>query len=387
LEYPYPEVIDYIDYLITNSTPLTPLWNIENIKLGKKPKWNYIDGCMIKALLDLYDVTKNQKYFDFAESYIDAYVMDDGSLLGYQIEIYDIDSINEGKVLFRLFDATGKEKYRKALDLLYHQIQTHPRTPQGSLWHKKTYPNQVWLDGLYMAQPFYIEYENRFNNHTNYGDIFHQFSQVFKFMKDETTGLYFHGFDESRAMFWAHPKTGLSKHFWLRALGWFAMAMVDVIELTDKKVGSQALPIMIDSFHNLIDSILAYQDAESGMWYQVIDKPEYPGNYLETSGSAIMSYCILKAVRIGLLPLKYQAHGLKAFQGICDRYLQMGPQGLVLGGICLMAGLGGPNNRDGSVEYYLSEPIVENDAKGVGPFLFAYGEVVQIQLKDHQQHI
>jgi len=376
LYYPHPEVLDYIDYLIENSTPLAPLWNIENIKLGKKPKWNYIDGCMIKALLDLSNITKDKKYFDFAEHYIDAYVGDDGSLLGYERDIYDIDSVNEGKVLFTLFDATGKPKYRKALDLLYQQITTQPRTKEGNFWHKKVYPNQVWLDGLYMAQPFYLEYENRYNQHRGYEDIFHQFQNVFRLMKDSQTGLYYHGYDESRSMFWADPKTGLSQNFWLRSLGWFAMALVDVLELAEPNIATKEISQLKQEYKALVDSVIRYQDSDTGLWYQVIDKPQHPGNYLETSGSAIFSYCILKAVRLGILPQEYRTLGLKAFEGICNRYLKTTPKGLVLGGICLMAGLGGPDKRDGSVEYYLSEPIVENDAKGVGPFLFAYGEVL-----------
>ena len=298
---------------------------------------------MILALLEIYNATGEKKYYEFADAFIDHRVQEDGTITKYSVEEYNIDNVNAGKTLFALYALNGKEKYRKAIDLIYSQVETQPRTEEGNFWHKKIYPNQVWLDGMYMGQPFYMEYETKFDDKKHYDDIFHQFANVVKYMRDPKTGLYYHGYDASKKAFWCNKETGLSQNFWLRAL---------------------------------IDSMLKFQD-ESGMWYQLPALGGQEPNYLETSGSAIMAYSLLKGVRLGFLPESYRAYGLKAFQGICDRYLKEKDGHLSLGGICLVAGLGPEDNRrrDGSFEYYMSEPIVEDDAKGVGPLLLAYTEM------------
>jgi len=365
----------YFDQLIKESSPTTPSWNMEKILLGKTNKWNYIDGCMIKAIIELYHITDLEKYLSFADEFIDFYVTDEGSIKTYSIDEYNIDQINEGKVLFDLYELTGKEKYRKAIDTLYMQIKTHPRTNEGNFWHKNIYPHQVWLDGLYMGQPFYMAYETKFNGFKKYKDIFTQFINVEKNMKDSETGLYYHAYDSSKTMFWCNPKTGLSQNFWGRALGWFLMALIDVIEIMDEQMFFEYKYLM-DMFKDLVDALINVQ-SPSGMWYQVVDKPETEGNYLETSASAIMAYGILKGVRLDVLPERYKEYGLKAFDDICNRYLSEDNGRLSLGGICLVAGLGGPNKRDGSVSYYLSEPIVKDDAKGVAPFLMCFNEIMR----------
>ena len=192
----------YIDELLEKSTPDRPIWNIEKILQGLKSTWNYIDGCMIKAILEMYAITKDEKYFRFADNFIDCKVREDGSIEGYSVEELNIDNVNAGKTLFELYDLTGKEKYRKAIDLVYSQIEQMPRTGEGNFWHKNIYPNQVWLDGLYMCQPFYMEYETRFHEKKNYDDIFRQFFNVVEHMRDPKTGLYYHAYDSSRKMFW-----------------------------------------------------------------------------------------------------------------------------------------------------------------------------------------
>ena len=217
-----PVIEQYIDELIERSTLDVPVWNIEKAKNGLKAGWNYIDGCMILALLETYNTTGEKKYLDFADAFIDHRVQEDGTIAGYSVEEYNIDNVNAGKTLFQLYDITGKEKYKKAIDLIYSQIKGQPRTEEGNFWHKKIYPNQVWLDGLYMGQPFYMEYETRFNNREHYADIFSQFANVVKYMRDEETGLYYHGYDASKSIFWCDKETGLSKNFWLRALGWYS---------------------------------------------------------------------------------------------------------------------------------------------------------------------
>ncbi len=364
----------YIEELMEKSTPDRPIWNIEKILQGAKSTWNYIDGCMIKAILEMYVITKNEKYFQFADAFIDAKVREDGTIEGYDVKELNIDNVNAGKTLFELYDLTGKEKYRKAIDLIYSQIQLMPRTNEGSFWHKNIYPNQVWLDGLYMCQPFYMEYETRFNDNKNYDDIYNQFFLVVKNMRDERTGLYYHAFDYSREMFWCDKVTGLSSNYWLRALGWYAMAMLDTLDKADSSV-SEPYEKLKKIFVDFMDAMLRYQD-ESGMWYQVVNLGGMDRNYLETSGSSIMAYALLKGVRLGFLPESYAEYGKKAFDGICKNKLSSDENGeLHLDGICLVAGLGGKDKRDGTYGYYISEPIVKDDAKGVGPFLLAYTEM------------
>ena len=367
----------YVDYLIAGSTAEAPLWNIEKVRSGKPNKWNYIDGCMITACLSLYKTTGDEKFLDFSKKFLDYFVKDNGVIETYDPAEYNLDNVNQGKNLFTLYDLTGNQRYRDAIETIRGQLETQPRTKEGNFWHKKIYPNQVWLDGMYMGQPFYMEYETKFDDKKHYDDIFHQFANVVKYMRDPETGLYYHGYDASKKAFWCDKETGLSQNFWLRALGWYSMALLDTLSKCEPGEEYKAeYDNLKKVFVDLIDSMLKFQD-ESGMWYQLPALGGREPNYLETSGSAIMAYSLLKGVRLGFLPESYRAYGLKAFQGICDRYLKEKDGHLSLGGICLVAGLGPEDNRrrDGSFEYYMSEPIVEDDAKGVGPLLLAYTEM------------
>ena len=367
----------YIDELVEKSTVDVPAWNIEKALEGKAVGWNYIDGCMILALLEIYQTTGEEKYYEFANAFIDHRVREDGSISGYSVDEYNLDNVNAGKTLFALYDINGKEKYRRAIDLIYSQVQTQPRTAEGNFWHKKIYPNQVWLDGMYMAQPFYMEYETRFNGKKNYEDIFGQFHNVIEHMRDPKTGLYYHGYDASRTVFWCDKETGLSQNFWLRALGWYSMALLDTLDKCEVcRECEKEYEYLKQAFVDLTDSMLKLQN-ESGLWYQLPALGGKEPNYLETSGSAIMAYSLLKGVRLGFLPEDYRVYGLKAFRGICNAYLKEKNGQLSLGGICLVAGLGPADNprRDGSFAYYVSEPVVEDDAKGVGPLLLAYTEM------------
>ena len=373
----YQKIDKYIDRLITLSKPEAPFWNIEAIRQGKPPHWNYIDGCMITSLLTIGNITGDAKYFDFAEKFIDYYVQDDGSIFGYDKRKYNLDDINEGRVLFELYQKTNKEKYRLAIEKQYDQIKEQPRTETGNFWHKQIYPHQIWLDGIYMAQVFSAMYAKYYLN-GDYSDIINQIKNVEKYMKDEKTGLYYHGFDASKSIFWADKETGLSKNFWLRSIGWFAVAMADIIELA----GTAACAEIVRIFAQLMADICAFRDEASGMYWQVVDQPEREGNYLETSGSAMIAYAMLKGARLGVLDAGYAELGKATFDGICEKYLDVNDNDeLNLGGICLVAGLGPENNtrRDGSYEYYISEPIVENDAKGVAPFVLCYTEILQLR--------
>ena len=374
----YTKILNYIETLM-ESKPELPLWNIESIKQGKKPAWNYIDGCMISSLIELYKTTKEQKYIDFVLNFVDYYVFDNGNILGYDPTKFSTDDVCESRILFDLYDLTKNEKYNKAIELTYSQVKNHPRTKEGNFWHKKIYPNQVWLDGLYMMQPFYTRYMTRYGN-KDYSDIVSQFKNVRKLMFDEDKKLYYHGYDSSKSMFWANKETGVSKNFWLRSIGWFTVGLIDVYDYMDES--SCFKEEIKELFIETIEGILMYQDNESKMFFQLPDKKDVKGNYLETSGSAMIAYALLKGSRLGVLPSLYSQKGKEIFDGICAKYLSFNDDGkLNLGGICLVAGLGPENNlrRDGSVEYYLSEPIVENDAKGVGPFIMAFTELIKLK--------
>ena len=370
------QVIDeYVSYLIDNSDAAHPMWNIEKIRSGKPNRWNYIDGCMITALLRMYEITGIRKYLDFSDGFVSAFVNEDGTVGTYSVDEYNLDNVRPACNLFTLYDLTGKEKYRKAMDTVRSQLDTMPRTNEGNFWHKKIYPYQVWLDGMYMAQPFYVEYEKRFNKMSGCIDSYKQFQNVRRLMRDEETGLYYHGYDESREMYWADKETGCSPNFWLRATGWFMASLVDTAEAMGEQLYNEYRTLQ-DMLKELADSLLKYMDKESHMFYQVIDKKDAQGNYLETSGSALIAYALLKGVRLGYLPKRYADIAEEIFYGITDRYLSKNEDGTPkLGGICLVAGLGGEQHRDGSLEYYFSEPVVENDAKGTAPLLLAYTEL------------
>lgn len=370
----YAQIDKYIDRLMEGSTPDKPLWNIESIRDGKPPHWNYIDGCMITALMCAAEITGEKKYSDFAENFIDWYVHEDGTITGYKVENYNLDDINEGRVLFDLYKMTGKEKYKKAIDLIKTQIDNQPRTNTGNFWHKKIYPDQIWLDGLYMAQVFYTLYQKNFGG-KDYSDIVNQFKKVRELMFDEEKKLYYHACDTSKKMFWADKETGCSKGFWLRSIGWFSVSLIDNIDFIDDEAAKADL---IKIFAETMDGIAQYADPETGMFYQVVDCGDREGNYLETSGSSMMAYAMMKGARLGVIDKKYAAFGKKTFDGICKKYLSISDEGeLNLGGICLVAGLGPDTkpHRDGTFEYYISEPVVDNDAKGVAPFVLAYTEI------------
>ncbi len=373
------EIIDkYIDKLMT-SEPDKPLWNIEAIKLGKKPSWNYIDGCMTASLIELYKTKGDKKYLDFVIKFVDYYVREDGTIFGYDPKKYSTDDLSESKILFDLYEYTKNEKYKKAMELAHSQILTHPRTKEGNFWHKKIYPNQVWLDGLYMAQVFYTRYQTIYGG-KDYADIVKQFKNVREIMYDPKAKLYYHGYDSSKTMFWADKETGLSKNFWLRAIGWYTVALVDVLDYMDQQMYDEYATIKA-ILKETVDGILQYQDKDSKMFWQVVNYPGREGNYLETSGSAMIAYALLKGARLEVLPERYREIGKGIFEGICKKYLSANENGdLNLGGICLVAGLGPDKDRrrDGTYEYYISEPVVENDAKGVGPLVMAYTEMIKL---------
>lgn len=369
----YSRIDAYVLRLIEESTPERTAWNLEKIREGKKVEWNYIDGCMLTALMEMTSITGDERYAAFAEKVIDHFVQEDGSILTLKPEKANLDDINEGRVLFELYKKTGTEKYRLAADRLMEQVKAQPRTWEGNFWHKAIYPDQVWLDGIYMAQPFYALYVKNFGD-GDFSDIVKQIKTVYLRMRSKEKGLYFHGYDASKKAFWADPETGCSQNFWLRSLGWFAVALADLADILPE---GESRDELTGIFKELMEHMIEYADPETGLYWQVPDQQGREGNYLETSGSAMMAYAMLKGARLGILPEKFAGQGEKTFNGIIDRYLTFTETGLNLGGICLVAGLGPENNRrrDGSYAYYISEPVVENDAKGVAPFVLAYTEI------------
>ncbi len=375
----YEEISTYVHQLIAQSSPERTAWNVERIRQGLPANWNYIDGCMMTALLSLSEITGDPAFADFTESFIDSFVDERGLIRTYDGEKHTLDDINEGRVLIPLYDKTGKEKYRLAANLLYRTLQTQPRTPEGNYWHKLIYPNQVWLDGVYMAMPFLALYELRFGE-GDLSDLTSQLRVIQRRMRDPRTGLYYHGYDATKKAFWANPETGCSAHFWLRALGWFSVALADLLDILPE---GETKETVREIFVDLMQSLLPFSDAETGMYYQVVDMGGEPGNYLESSGSSMIAYAMMKGARLGALPAAFSAHGRKTFEGIHRTCLTFSEGQMNMDRICLVAGLGPETDRrrDGSYAYYISEPIVRNDAKGVAPFLLSYTEVLRADAK------
>lgn len=371
----YEEIDAYIRRLVRESSPERTAWNMERVRQGKPAHWNYIDGCMLSALMTLSDITGEALFADFVETFVDSFVGEDGTIRTYDPAKYNLDDVNEGRVLFPLYAKTKKEKFRLAADRLARQLKDQPRTWEGNFWHKRIYPDQVWLDGIYMAQPFRALYARELGDR-DYSDIVHQIETVRRRMFDPKKGLYYHGYDASKTVFWADPITGCSKSFWLRAIGWFATALADLMGIVDDPAALDALrPI----FTELMAGVAPYAEADTGMYYQVVDQGGRAGNYLETSGSSMIAYAMLKGARLGILPQEYADLGKRTFDGILRRYFKAEGADVELGGICLVAGLGPADNlrRDGSYEYYILEPIVKNDAKGVAPLVMCYTEVIR----------
>ena len=340
-----------------------------------KAYWNYEDGCVLIGCADLYGVSGDPIYRDFVLQYLNGLITRDGVIVNFPMDKYNIDSINCGKALFFAYDETGDERYKKAADFLIERLATHPRCFCGNYWHKEIYPDQIWLDGLYMAQPFRMEYDMRFGGKQAVGDIVNQFKNVRKYLYDEEKGLYYHACDLAGRQPWADPKTGRSPNFWLRSMGWYLMALIDCIDKADIQL-YEHYRTLSDLFLEAIRGILKYQEEKTGLFYQVIDRADVNGNYLETSGSAMVVYALLKGVRLGALDgERYLDNALRAFESLTDIRLRPDAEGKYhLNGICAVAGLGPGEKRDGSVAYYLSEPVVADDAKGVGPYLMALSE-------------
>ncbi len=340
------------------------------IDFRETPKWEYTQGLVLKAILQGWQSTGDEKYFQYVKTYYDQFIDSDGNIMLYKLEDYNIDRINPGKPLFRLYQETGDEKYKKAIFLLRKQMQTHPRTSDGGFWHKKIYPHQMWLDGIYMASPFLAEFAKSFNEPSLFNDVTHQIILMEKHARDDKTGLLYHGWDESRQQRWANPETGQSPNFWGRSMGWYSMALVDVLDfLPDNHPKRQ---VIITILQRLSTAIANFQDVETGLWYQVVDKAGKEGNYLESSASCMFVYALAKAVNKEYIEEKFMTVARKGYDGILKHFIEVDEDGEIhIHKGCSVAGLGGNPYRDGSYEYYIGEKIRSNDPKAVGPFILA----------------
>lgn len=355
-------------------------WMLEG---AKAPKWGYTPTFACFSFWEVWQHTGDRKFRDYVGSYCDSIVLDNGTIKNYKQEDYSIDNVNGGKVLFCLYNATRQEKYATAIRSLRDQMRTHPRTSEGGFWHKKIYPNQMWLDGLYMASPFLAQYAKEFNEPGLFNDVVNQYLLISKHLYDPKTGLFFHGWDESHEQAWANKETGQSANFWGRGMGWYAMALTDVLDFLPKDQKDR--PRLLEILNQVAEGISKYQDEKTGLWYQVLDQGNRKGNYLESSASGMFVYSLLKAVRMGYLDKKYENIALKGYEGILKNLIREEPDGSIsLTNCCSVAGLGGkPRYRDGSFEYYVGEKVIDNDLKATSPFILASIEVENLKKTVH----
>jgi unsaturated rhamnogalacturonyl hydrolase len=342
-------------------------WTVD---YNPKPVWNYTQGLIAKSMMLVWKENNNAAFYNYAKGYADKLIDEKGEIDGYKVEDQNLDCLNSGKFLFDLYEKTKDERYRKVIILMRNQLKSQPRTSEGGFWHKQRYPNQMWLDGLYMGAPFYAQYAKVFNEPKIFDDVVNQIITVHKHTYNARVGLNYHGWDESRQQKWANPQTGCSPNFWSRAEGWYAMALVDVLDYLPKDHYSR--PRVLEILNQVAAGIKKYQDPKTGLWYQVTDRGGKEDNYLEASGSSMFTYALLKAIRMGYISVDYKVVAEKAYQGILQNLIQSNSDGTIsLTKCCAVAGLGGNPYRDGSYNYYVHEPVRDNDPKGVGPFIMA----------------
>jgi unsaturated rhamnogalacturonyl hydrolase len=341
---------------------------------GRPARWTYDQGVILKGIEGLWYKTGDAKYFNYMQKSMDFFVNDKGEIRTYKQSDYNIDNVLCGRILLTLYNVTGKEKYFKAATTLREQLKTQPRTNEGGFWHKKIYPYQMWLDGLYMGEPFYTEYAATFNESAAFDDIANQFVWMENHARDAKTGLMYHGWDESKQQKWANPQTGLSPHFWARAMGWYGVALVDVLENFPKVHKRRGELVAI--LRRFVDAVKKVQDPATGLWYDILNMPTAKGNYLEASASSMFVITVAKGIRLGVLPASYLPVAKKAYDGMIKKFIETDANGQTnLNGTVSVSGLGGNPYRDGSFEYYMSEKVIVNDPKGVGAFIQAANEM------------
>lgn len=336
--------------------------------LREKPKYEYDYAFLGFAIDRLGNIDK--KYSDYNQNYIDYFVQNDKSIAGHKLSDYNIDRVRPGLNMLKLYQQTSEEKYKIAIEILVTQMEGQPKTNSGGFWHKKVYPYQMWLDGLYMASPFLAKYAHDFNQPVWFDEVVFQLTEVYQRTLDEKTGLVYHAWDESKEQRWCNPETGQSKHFWSRATGWYMMALVDVLDYLPEN--HERRPALIEILNNISDALIKVQDKKTGLWYQVLDMGGREGNYLEASGTAMIIYAFAKGAKNGYLDKKYLDIADKAFDSMVHNMVVIGEDGLpALTNTCGACGLGGNPYREGDYEYYITEKQIDNDQKGVAPFILA----------------
>lgn len=337
-------------------------------------RWAYEWGVVTAGIERVWRETKDERYLAYMRRNVDAFVDPSGAIRTYTQSEHNLDRIQPGVTLLALYRHDGEDRHRVAALALREQLRTQPRTVSGGFWHKRVYPHQMWLDGIYMACPFYAGFGRTFGEADAFDDVVDQIAMVSERTRDPRTGLLRHGWDESRQQRWADPEDGRSQCVWGRAMGWFAMALVDV--LTDMPPAYRRRAEIRAILGDVVRAVAEAQDPATALWWQVLDQGEREGNYLEASASCMFVYAIAKGVRQGDLPRERLAIARRAFAGVLERFVRVDTQGDVdVHGICAVAGLGGDPYRDGSFEYYVSEPVVSNDYKGLGAFLLASVEM------------
>lgn len=352
------------------------VWMADTV-LSKFPelrnRWAYDYGVVCKGIERVYEITGEEKYFQYIKSNMDYFLLEDGSIRYYDKEAYNIDFVNNGKCFLYLYEKTKEDKYKKAADLLREQLSEHPRTSEGGFWHKKVYANQMWLDGLYMGQPFYAEYSKIFEDCQSHPDVLKQFELIDTHLKNPEVQLLYHGWDEKKECFWADKETGLSANFWGRSVGWYACALVDTLDYIQDEDTRNKLIAMV---RDLAEGIVKVQSQKTGVWYQVLDQEERYGNFPEASCSCMFTYFLLKSIRNGYIDDNYLAYAKKAFYAITREFIEVDEKDLLnLRGTIYVSGLGGDMLRDGSYDYYISEPRKVNSLLGIGAFLMASVEM------------
>ena len=365
-----PDTLKWSERMMLSEMERNPeAWSLDFVE---KPKWEYTHGLILLACQRLNAQYPNPKYDAYVKAWYNQTIDDSAHVKTYKQSVYNIDRVKPGNALIGLYNETKNEKYLKVIHLLREQLSGQPRTSEGGFWHKKVYPYQMWLDGLYMGEPFYAQYTNEFDSGESaqkaYDDIVLQFDLIQKHSKDSVTGLLYHGWDESKEQAWANKETGTSPHFWGRAMGWYMMALVDVLDYFPKEhPGYQRL---VEYLNEESEVLLKYRD--QGLWYQVLDQGGEEGNYLEASASSMFVYAFAKGANKGYLPEEFKNIANDSFQAMIKQFVTVDGDGIVsLNQVCGVAGLGGNPYRDGSYEYYVNELIRSNDPKGVGPFIMA----------------
>lgn len=348
-----------------------------DVNRQRKPKFEYdIVGLNPMAYDALYQASGEQRYAKVLEQVSGSYIDESGDIRMYKLANYNIDSVAPGRAVLKLYQQTGQEKYKKAAALLREQLDGHPRTAEGAFWHKKIYPNQLWLDGVYMGMPFLAEYSAMFEQGHSFDEVVNEFALTRKYLRDPTSGLYYHGWDEAKQQTWANKQSGLSPMFWGRGVGWLAMALVDVLDYIPQDKTPQR-QVLIDMVNELAETLVNYQDPETGTWWQIMDMPYKTGNYRESSASAMFSYFFSKALNNGYLNESYLTVAKKAYSGLISEFTLVHADGSTsMTNQCYVAGLG--FGRNGSYHYYMTEPVVNNDLKGNFAYILASIEMAKL---------